>query len=70
MSDAKAPCKNCDKREIGCHSSCRDYISYKEKADALREKINFEKAKHYGSRYFSDKKTITRKLERNKDFSV
>lgn len=24
----KAPCRNCDKRKVGCHSTCPDYISY------------------------------------------
>lgn len=26
----KAPCKNCAKRELGCHSICGPYIQYKE----------------------------------------
>ena len=24
-----SPCVGCNKREIGCHSSCEDYISYR-----------------------------------------
>lgn len=70
MSDGKVPCKGCDKREIGCHSTCKDYISFKEEAEALREKIKFEKAKSYGSSYFSTRKELTRKLDRNKNYSV
>lgn len=31
-------CYNCTKRELGCHSKCEDYISYKNKNDELREK--------------------------------
>lgn len=29
MVKDKAPCKDCDRREIGCHSTCIDYISYR-----------------------------------------
>ena len=25
----KSPCKNCDKRQVGCHSSCEDYSAFK-----------------------------------------
>ena len=25
----KSPCRNCDKRQVGCHSSCEDYIAFK-----------------------------------------
>jgi hypothetical protein len=25
----KAPCKDCDAREIGCHGKCEDYKHYK-----------------------------------------
>ena len=24
------PCKDCEKRHVGCHSSCEDYIAYSE----------------------------------------
>ena len=23
------PCKDCERRELGCHDRCKDYISYK-----------------------------------------
>lgn len=70
MDGKKSPCKGCDKREVGCHSTCEDYISFREAAEALREKIAFEKAKSYGSSYFSTRKELTRKLDRNRDYSV
>lgn len=25
------PCKDCGRREVNCHSTCTDYISWKEK---------------------------------------
>lgn len=33
-----SPCYDCKKRFIGCHSSCEDYISYKEGMNNLKEK--------------------------------
>lgn len=33
----RGPCKNCDMRVIGCHSTCSDYIDYKNKLDAINE---------------------------------
>ena len=30
-------CFNCEKREVGCHSTCKDYIDYK-KANSLELK--------------------------------
>ena len=26
----RAPCKQCEKRQIGCHKHCRDYQEYRE----------------------------------------
>ena len=33
------PCKNCEKRSVGCHSSCADYISYKEHRENRRAEL-------------------------------
>lgn len=30
-------CKNCDKRYIGCHSTCREYIDWKTDRDRKNE---------------------------------
>ena len=40
-----SPCKNCEKRHIGCHSKCNLYIDYKKelakiKKEEMIEKIN------------------------------
>ena len=35
-----APCMNCDKREVGCHSHCLSYLSFKLKVH--RERIKRE----------------------------
>lgn len=33
----EAPCKGCTKREVGCHSTCPDYISFKNETDKMNE---------------------------------
>lgn len=34
----EAPCKGCTKRELGCHSTCPDYISFKKLCKETNEK--------------------------------
>lgn len=41
----KSSCKGCLKRHIGCHSTCIDYITYKEIHKVEMEKIKKEKSK-------------------------
>ena len=33
----QAPCKDCENRHMGCHSSCQLYFDYKERNDKRRE---------------------------------
>lgn len=33
----KPPCKDCDRREIGCHSHCKEYKEYRRLIDARKE---------------------------------
>lgn len=35
---AVAPCKGCDRRELGCHSRCADYLAFREKRDEMLQK--------------------------------
>lgn len=39
----KAPCKNCKKRHIGCHSKCKEYNQYVEVNKKEKEKIRSAK---------------------------
>ncbi len=32
-----APCKDCEKRKIGCHSSCDDYLKFREWLDDVKK---------------------------------
>jgi len=34
MSKPVAPCKTCEKREVGCHANCEGYKEYLAKRDA------------------------------------
>ena len=34
-----APCKDCENREIGCHSRCVAYIKYKSKLNDAKKDI-------------------------------
>ena len=32
----KSTCKNCDKRSIGCHTTCKEYIEFREELDKIK----------------------------------
>lgn len=32
----QAPCKDCTRRVVGCHSACEDYAQYRKRYDAAR----------------------------------
>ena len=33
---AKAPCKDCEKRELGCHGRCEEYAEYKKQNEKAK----------------------------------
>lgn len=33
-----SPCKGCERREVGCHSSCGDYVEWRKKRDEMLTK--------------------------------
>lgn len=35
----QAPCKGCEERQVGCHSTCEKYAEYKKKKN--ESKLNF-----------------------------
>lgn len=39
----KAPCKDCPDRQLGCHSTCKRYLTYKESCEVIRK----ERSKAY-----------------------
>lgn len=54
------PCLDCDKRYVGCHAKCSDYISWKAKHDIIME----NERKRKGDNYFFDRNA--KRLEYNK----
>ena len=41
----KTHCKGCEKRYVGCHASCEEYLEARRKGDELKEKMLREKHK-------------------------
>ena len=39
LTALKAPCRGCNRRQCGCHSTCEDYKSYEKKNAARRDAI-------------------------------
>ena len=37
-------CKNCKKRHVGCHDTCKDYREYSEAREAIRKERQRQKA--------------------------
>lgn len=37
------PCKDCEYRNVGCHSTCEPYLEYKEQTEKAREARMLEK---------------------------
>lgn len=38
--NVKVPCKQCQKRYLGCHSVCDEYKAYRVNMDAIKENRN------------------------------
>lgn len=34
----KGPCKDCDKRHVGCHARCDDYLEWRNIRDEAKQK--------------------------------
>ena len=43
MRNLEEVCRDCDYREVGCHSKCRRYKNYKMMIEAIRKKRKKEK---------------------------
>lgn len=42
-----APCKNCELRELHCHSKCKDYLTYDNERKQVRDKNNRRNSETY-----------------------
>lgn len=37
ISSGKSTCKDCNKRYIGCHGSCEEYLAFKSEKDSVKK---------------------------------
>ena len=57
--EMKTPCKDCEKREVGCHSSCFDWKAYRLKKDEEYQRTlqaRIEEGNYYGYQFDRKKK--------------
>lgn len=59
------PCKDCTKRQLGCHSTCKDYIEWN-KAH-LKEKARLQEKERLDNASISMDESISRKHTRAKE---
>ena len=66
----KSPCMGCDKRYVGCHSKCEDYIAFKKLSDDMNAETRKRKdldgvyssyRKDSAKRFYKKRKVITGK---------
>lgn len=50
----KAPCKDCEKREPGCHGRCEEYEAFKDKA--FQYKVEMDEIHRKESYFYGNKK--------------
>lgn len=61
----KAPCKGCEERHQGCHSSCPRYAEYKILHEVEKAQIQKEKDM-YGSLYDSRSRQVMKALKKRR----
>lgn len=56
-------CKDCEKRRVGCHSECEDYLNWLEIHKKEVEQIRQEKEKEHGGLHtYSQKAKIEKEM--------
>lgn len=50
ISAISAPCKDCEKRRLGCHGKCEEYKAFRAELDALNERRRLMSAANEASR--------------------
>ena len=51
-----APCKGCEKRYVGCHSKCEEYIDYKKRAEEASKLVADKKS--FENIFYADKRKV------------
>lgn len=65
MPQAKC-CKDCSKRCVGCHSSCEEYLSFREELDEFNKKVAESKALVRDADYIRLQSTLDRRAYMHK----
>lgn len=65
MANRVCPCKDCEKRELYCHSSCKDYLLWSKVREAIRDTIY--KKKVLEGEYIDYRKTERIKAKRKEN---
>lgn len=65
MANRVCPCKDCEKRELYCHSSCKDYLLWSKAREAIRDTIY--KKKVLEGEYIDYRKTEKIKAKRKEN---
>ena len=62
-----APCKNCEKRYVGCHSKCDEYKRFKDEHDyAKNNQQAFYRSYYPDQRFFDEMIRRNRRNKKNK----
>ena len=59
-----APCKGCEKRYIGCHSKCLDYMDFQQKAALISQEVR--NRKNSERIFYSKKRDVCTQMMRKK----
>ena len=46
MVRPESPCLDCERRQVGCHAECDDYIGYRERLKVYKDKVLEERKKY------------------------
>lgn len=62
-----APCKDCERRYLGCHSECKDYIEYsRERNEMLNKKFEEKRLLYDNEIVRNSKRGWLRKMKKDK----
>lgn len=65
MGQAKAPCKDCSNRAVGCHSVCVKYKEYKQTLETEKERHRaFSEPNRIFNEYVSDSIKRNKKVQK------
>ena len=65
----KSPCLNCELREVGCHSTCEEYIIYSQKNEDWKKE--YAKTLNIPYRaYIRERKTKNERLKKQKGYKL